>query len=45
MTGKMSKAERDAMDARIDANQKRLRVLLEKAQAELDREKRESDAA
>ena len=45
MTGKRSKAEREAFHARIEANQKRLRELLEKAQAELDRKKRESDAA
>jgi hypothetical protein len=42
---KRSKEEREARDARIDANQARLRELIEKAQAELDRKKRDSDAA
>jgi hypothetical protein len=45
MKGKGSKAEREAFHARIEANQKRLRELLEKARAEIDRKKRESDAA
>jgi hypothetical protein len=43
--GKKSKAEREAFHARIEANLKRGRELFEKAQAEIDRKKRESDAA
>jgi hypothetical protein len=42
---KRSQAEREARDARIEANQKRLLELIEKAQAEIERKKRESDAA
>jgi hypothetical protein len=45
MKGKRSRAEREAMDARIEANQKRLRELIDKALAEIEQKKRESDAA
>ena len=41
---RMSKEERDAMDARIDETLRRLRTLAEKARAEIDRKKRESGA-
>ena len=42
---RMSKDEYEAWSARVQANVKRLRELAEKGQAELDRKKRESDAA
>jgi hypothetical protein len=42
---RMSNEELEAHSARVQANVKRLRELAEKAQAELDRKKRESDAA
>jgi hypothetical protein len=42
---RISSAELEAHSARVQANVKRLRELAEKAQAELDRKKRDSDAA
>jgi hypothetical protein len=41
----ISREELEAHSARVQANVKRLRELAERGQAELDRKKRESDAA
>jgi hypothetical protein len=42
---RISSEELEAHSARVQANVRRLRDLAEKAQAELDRKKRDSDAA